>query len=236
MRTALVGGGASGIGRATALALTRAGVAVTLYGRDEARLEAAAGELGAAYVAGDLADPSARLLADAAERADIVVLNAGGPKPGRVLEVADADWAYGVQMLLLGPLRLARAALPRMADRGFGRVVFVTSTAVRRPEPDLAVSVILRSAATAAAKLLAAESAARGVTVNCVAPGATDTARRREVLAGRPGTDELATIPAGRVAEPAEIAAAIGFLASEGAGYINGTVLTVDGGRTEAIW
>ncbi|TQS43685.1 SDR family oxidoreductase [Cryptosporangium phraense] len=246
MRTALVGGGASGIGRATAEELLRAGLRVTLFGRDELRLKTAADELGAAYVAGDLADPVCTPLADAARRADVVVLNAGGPKPGRVLDVQDPDWARGTELLLLGPLRLARAALPAMADRGFGRLVVVTSTAVRRPEPDLAVSVVLRSAMTAAAKLLAAEYAEYGVTVNCVAPGATDTARRREVLIARARSSrsseadliaaEVDTIPAGRAADPAEIAAAIGFLASEAAGYINGTVLTVDGGRTEAIW
>jgi 3-oxoacyl-[acyl-carrier protein] reductase len=219
---------------------------VTLYGRDEARLKTAASDLQAEYVAGDLADPAATQLADAASHADVVVVNAGGPKPGRVLQVSDADWAYGAELLLTGPLRLARAALPRMAERGFGRVIIVTSTAVRRPEPDLAVSVVLRSALTAAAKLLAAEYAADGVTVNCVAPGATDTARRRELLTarslatGRPEVEvvnqELETIPARRAADPNEVAAAIGFLASEAAGYLNGTVLTVDGGRTEAIW
>ncbi len=148
-------------------------------------------------------------------------------------------------MLLLGPLRVARRALPEMAERGFGRLVFITSTAVRQPQPDLAVSVVLRSAVTAAAKLLSREYAAQGVTVNCVAPGPTDTQRRRDILAaraartGRPGAEldaeDTATVPAGRPGEPDEIAAAVAFLASADAGYVNGTVLTVDGGRTETI-
>jgi 3-oxoacyl-[acyl-carrier protein] reductase len=129
-----------------------------------------------------------------------------------------------------------------MADRGFGRVVFITSTAVARPQPDLAISVVLRSAVTAAAKLLALEYAGAGVTVNCVAPGPTGTARRREILharAGRSGRplgeiaeDDLAAVPAGRAADPNEIAAAVEYLT--GAGFVNATVLTVDGGRTEA--
>ena len=176
---------------------------------------------------------------------DVLVLNAGGPPPGRILAVDDQGWQDAFELLLLGPLRLARLALPRMADRGFGRVVFVTSTAVRQPQPDLAASVVLRSAVTAAAKLLAREFAAAGVTVNCVAPGATATERRRQILdnrarGGERTSDELdaedtASIPAGRAARPEEIGAAVAFLASAAAGYVNGTVLTVDGGRTETI-
>jgi 3-oxoacyl-[acyl-carrier protein] reductase len=146
---------------------------------------------------------------------------------------------------VLGPLRLARLVLPPMSNRGFGRVVLVTSTAVRQPQPDLAASVVLRAAATSAMKLLAREFASNGVTVNCIAPGATDTDRRREILTSRAGAsdrtyDDLeaadrARIPAGRAGTPEEVAAAVAFLASDAAAYINGTVLTVDGGRTETI-
>ena len=237
--------------------LARSGMRVVISGRREAVLRATAAEIEDATggelhpVVCDLSDPAAsRGLMDEVQAqvgdVDVLVVNAGGPPPGRVLEVDDDAWSGGVELLLLGPLRLVRPALPRMAERGFGRVIFVTSTAVRRPQPDLAVSVVLRSAVTAAAKLLSLEHAAAGVTVNCVAPGATATARRAEILANRAGAAGLtladldradnAAIPAGRPAEPAEIAAAIGFLASDTAGYINGTVLTVDGGQTEAIW
>ena len=176
---------------------------------------------------------------------DVLVVNAGGPPPGRILDLGDEAWRAGAELLLLGPLRLARLALPGMASRGFGRLVFVTSAAVRQPEPDLAISVVLRAAITAAAKLLSREYAADGVTVNCVAPGATDTQRRLEVLAGRAArtgralaeldAEDTAAVPAGRPGTPDEVAAAVAFLASADAGYVNGTVLTVDGGRTETF-
>lgn len=239
-RTAIVGGGAAGIGHATADALARAGHRVVITGRRADALDAAAAQLrkrtGADVdtLVQDMADPDLARTPDA----DILVLNAGGPPPGRILDVTDTAWRDAVDLLLLGPLRLARHAVERMADRGFGRIVFVTSTAVRQPQPDLATSVVVRSAVTAAAKLLSREHAGRGVTVNCVAPGATDTERRRQILAGRPGDADqrdLETIPANRAGRPAEIGAAVAFLASDAASYVNGTVLTVDGGRTETI-
>jgi 3-oxoacyl-[acyl-carrier protein] reductase len=252
-RTALVGGGASGIGHATAERLAATGHRVVISGRRAEALDAAVARLrertGADVrsVVGDIADPdSADAVVGAMEGGvDVLVLNAGGPPPGRILEVDDKHWQDAFALLLLGPLRLARRVLPAMAERGFGRLVFVTSTAVRQPQPDLATSVVLRAAVHAAAKLLAAEHAAEGVTVNCVAPGATATERREQILANRAritGTshadlaaEDAASIPAGRPGEPEEVAAAIAFLCSSEASYVNGTVLTVDGGRTETI-
>lgn len=248
--TALVGGGAGGIGAAIAAALLDSGHRVVLVGRTaETLVEAAAALTGPVdHMVCDLADPAASANAVAEVRSrhgslDVVVANAGGPAPGRVFEVPDEQWHRDLDLLLLGPLALMRAALPTMAERGFGRVIVLSSTAVRQPQPELAASTVLRSAMTAAAKLAAREHADRGVTVNCVAPGATLTPRRLEVLRSRAdaaGIDlataiarDQAFIPAGRAADPREVAAAVAFLASAEASYINGTVLTIDGGRTE---
>ncbi len=251
--TALIGGGATGIGFAIArrLAPTHR---VVISGRHPEPLEKAAAALGKRAAVGTLvSDIAAAGAAEAAMDAvtarygapDVLVLNAGGPPPGRILDAADEAWRAGAELLLLGPLRLARLALPCMASHGFGRVVFVTSATVRQPQPDLAISVVLRAAVTAAAKLLSREYAADGVTVNCVAPGATDTQRRRDVLGARAArtarpvaevdAEDTAAVPAGRPGTPDEVAAAVAFLASADAGYINGTVLTVDGGRTETF-
>lgn len=222
-RNALVGGGSAGIGYAVAEQLLRSGHRVVITGRRAERLESAALRLGGDTgglvhaLVNDVSEPkSAATALDVVESRygalDVLVLNAGGPPPGRVLEVEDERWQQAFELLLLGPLRLARLALPRMAAQGFGRVVFVTSAAVRQPQPDLATSVVLRSALTAAAKLLSREFAAEGVTVNCVAPGATATERRREILDARARITEVpyedldaadaAGIPAGGPAGP----------------------------------
>ena len=251
---AVVTGSARGIGRAIAQLLAEQGHDLVLTGRTEADLRTAAQEIAAdtgrqvEYLVDDVADPHGDTIARAEQLLrpiDVLVLNAGGPPPGRVLTLDDDAWLAAAQLLLLGPLRLVRAALPGMAERGFGRVIAVTSTVVRQPQADLAASVALRAALTNALKLASAEYASHGVTINCVAPGAIDTERRRTILANRAaatGTDpqdieagDVAAIPAGRVGQAREVAAMVGFLASDAAGYVNGSAVAVDGGRTESI-
>jgi 3-oxoacyl-[acyl-carrier protein] reductase len=257
-RTALVCGGAQGIGRATAEQFSSAGLQVVITGRQEPALIATAKEISersaaagkVEYVVSDMADlDSGETAIRGAERhfgaVDILVINAGGPPPGRILDLDDETWRAAFELLVLGPMRLARLALPAMAERGFGRVIVTTATAIRQPQQDLAISVVLRAAITSAVNLMSRIYAADGVTVNCVAPGATNTGRRRQVLENRSKTTgstyeeldraDITDIPAGRPGEPGEVAAAIVFLASSAAAYINGTALSVDGGRTETI-
>jgi 3-oxoacyl-[acyl-carrier protein] reductase len=253
---AIVGGGSAGIGMATGRELALAGHHVVLVGRRLPSLQQTAKDIAketgaeVGTIVHDLsrADEAAGFLDEVKTEfgePDVLVLNSGGPPAGRILSLGDEEWRAAADLLLFGPLRLAALALPEMASRGFGRVVVVTSTAVRQPEPVLAASVVLRSAMTAAAKLLSLEFAGQGVTVNCVAPGSTATDRRAEIVAARASAagrsveemtaEDATTVPAGRPAQPREIAEAIAFLASRAAGYINGTVLTVDGGRTVTI-
>src|SRR2546423_1505325 len=183
-RTALVGGGTGGIGYAIAGCLARDGHRVVITGRRPDALTAAQVH----PIGSDVVDPAAplRMLDEVWERyggLDVLVLNAGGPTPGRILDVEDAQWQADFDLLVRGPLRVARLALPAMAARGFGRLVFITSTAVRQPQPDLPPSGVLPAPGTSAAKLLSREVASPGVTVNCVAPGPTATRRRHEILA-----------------------------------------------------
>lgn len=254
-RRALVCGASEGIGRAAAHELALLGADVTLLARREEVLREAASALprrGAQahdWIVADVAELEAldaRVRAAVGTRpVHILVNNSAGP-PGGPAHAASLD-AYrdAFTRHLLAGQALVAAVLDGMRGAGWGRVVNVVSTSVREPIPNLGVSNTVRGAVAAWAKTLSRELAPHGITVNNVLPGYTKTSRLVQILAdrsrasGQPEAEVadamLRTVPVARFAEPAEVAAAIAFLCSPAAGYVNGVSLAVDGGRMQSI-
>ena len=252
-KRALVCGSSQGIGRAAAVALAEAGASVALLARNREALEAVRDRLSGAghtVLVADFNDPEAGRAAVAAHLAEhgplhILVNNTGGPPGGPAHTAEPAAYLAVFRQHLVVNQLLVQALLPGMRAAGYGRVINVISTSVKEPIADLGVSNTVRGAVANWAKTLAGELGADGITVNNVLPGFTRTARLESLFAakarrlGKPIADveaeARATVPLGRFAEPEEIAAAIVFLASPEAGYINGINLPVDGGRTRSL-
>ena len=245
VRTAIVCGATAGLGAASARALAAAGMNMVLVGRRAELLDELCATLPSAVgIAGDLLDPQTitDAVAEAARfgGADVVLINGGGPKPGTAAQLSADAAAEAVAQLMLPGVRLVAEVLPRMVEQRWGRILAVGSTGVQQPIPGLASSNVGRAALAAYLKTLAHEVAADGVTVNMVIPGriATDrvasldgaAAAARGVSVDQVASDSRATIPAGRYGDPGEFGAAVAFLASEGAAYITGEQLRVDGG------
>ena len=256
-RVALVAAASQGIGFAAARELAREGARVFLCSRDEARATAAAqkitDETGTRCVGvrADVtsADDVALFVAQAEEQAgrvDILVTNAGGP-PVATFAATDLElYRRAFELNALSAIRLAQLVVPGMRARRCGRVVNITSVSVKQPIDGLLLSNTVRAGLTGWAKTLSNEVAADGVTVNNVAPGWTLTEHQAEVAAtrgqglGKSQAEMIAgwaaQIPAGRMADPAEIAAVVAFLASERAAYITGVTLQVDGGWVRSLY
>lgn len=254
-RHALVCGGSEGIGRATAHELALLGADVTVLARREDVLREVAGALPArgtqvhGFIAADIADidrldAQVRALA-AGKPVHILVNNTGGPPGGPAHTAALDAYRDAFARHVLAGQTLVGAVLDGMRSGGWGRVVNVVSTSVREPIANLGVSNTVRGAVASWAKTLSRELAPHGITVNNVLPGYTRTARLAQILADRSRATgqpegEVAegmqrTVPAGRFAEAHEVAAAIAFLCSPAAGYVNGVSLAVDGGRMQSI-
>jgi len=240
-KVALVTGASDGIGKAIAAALVAEGATVVINARGEVRLATAVEELRAGggtvrAVAADVASAAGveALVADVRSSEgdpDVLVANAGGPPKGLPSALTDEQWRQAYELTLMSLVRLATATLPAMRRKGWGRILAVTSLSVREPITGLALSNAMRSGATAYLKSLSNEVAAEGITVNCVAPGYTATERLEELFSDDEAKRALVeTIPSRRLADPAEVAAAAVFLASNQAAYITGQTLLVDGG------
>ncbi len=242
-RVALVTGSSRGLGAAIARRLAHDGLAVAVNGRrgdgqagEVARSIRADGSLAEAFCA-DVTDEQqvAELVAAITGRfgpVDVLVLNATGPQPeARVTEVAWADHLAQLDFFVKSPVLLAGVVLPGMAARRYGRIVHIDSEVASRPPPGRSAYATAKSAQVGLARSWARELAPSGITVNTVAPGFVPVERH----AGVPDQIRnayLASVPAGRMGTPADIAHAVSFLASEGAGFITGQRIVVDGGRS----
>ena len=250
-KVALVAAASRGLGRAVAEELAAEGASLILCSRDAGAINRTAIEIAKATGAAMLAESCevskpvdvARLVQSGIEhygRIDILVTNAGGPPAGKFESLSQDQWEAATRLTLFSAIELARQVLPGMKERGWGRILNITSIAVKQPVDNLMLSNSLRAAVTGFARTLANEVATFGITVNNIMPGYTRTERVEE-LAGMMAEKEQITpaefiarwekeIPVRRLGEPREFAALAAFLVSERASYITGTSIPVDGG------
>ena len=238
-RVALVLGASKGIGKGIAGALAREGARVAISSRSEESLQAAAEEIegevhGFPADTGDL-DRIRELPGEVAEGVgpiDILVANTGGPPTGAALDNSPEEWEQAFRSLVLAPRILLEAVVPGMRERGWGRIVNVSSISIREPIPYLTLSNANRMAALGLLKTLADEVAADGITVNTVATGMFATDRLADPEGSLKGAEEAAKqrVPAKRLGQPGEYGDLVAFLCSERAAYLTGAVIPLDGG------
>jgi 3-oxoacyl-[acyl-carrier protein] reductase len=243
-RPALVMAASRGIGRGIAVALAREGARVAISSRSEEALQAAGADIDGEVLTlpadtGDL--ERLRELPGEVEQAlggvEILVVNTGGPPGGGTLDNSVEEWETAFRSLVLAPRVLIEGVLPGMRERGWGRIVNVSSTSIREPIPWLTLSNANRLAALGLLETLAGEVAGEGITVNTVATGMFATDR----LADRQGSLEQAEaaakerVPAGRLGRPEEYGDLVAFLCSERAAYLTGAVIPLDGGLLRSV-
>lgn len=255
-RHALVCGASEGIGRASAHELALLGASVTVLSRRAEALQDVVASLPCTgphqvhgWLSADAGETAALTLAvrSLAESKPVHVLinNTGGPPGGTALEAPEEAYLSAFRAHLLANQALVNAVLPAMRDAGWGRIVNVISTSVKEPIANLGVSNTVRGAVASWAKTISRELGPLGITVNNVLPGYTRTGRLEQILDDRSaatGQDReqvsnamLVAVPAGRFATASEVAAAVAFLCTPAAAYINGVNLPVDGGRMNSI-
>jgi 3-oxoacyl-[acyl-carrier protein] reductase len=233
-RVALVTAASAGLGRGSALALADEGAKVVVCARGEERLRRTEADLAARSealaVVEDVTDPEApRRLVDATVgrfgRLDILVANAGGPPPGRALEVDDDAFWGALEANLLTSVRLVREAVPHMRERRWGRICLITSVSVKQPIPNLALSNSARTGLWAWAKTAAPDLFEEGITLNLACPGnhATERAKQLRTAQGVP------------MGDPEDFGRVVAFLCSEPANFVSGVALQVDGARTVGL-
>jgi len=254
-RTALIGGSTQGIGWASACELAAMGATCVLVARNEQRLEEAVLQLKAisdlphSYLVADYNNPQQvqEVVGSytAKHTVHILVNNSGGPAGGPITEAGAEAFLIAFNQHLICNHIISKLVIPGMKAAGYGRIINIISTSVKIPLKELGVSNTIRAAVAGWAKTMANEVGKYGITVNNVLPGATATERLETIIknkVARSGAAKeevedhmLAEIPAGRFGRPEEIAAMVAFLALPAAGYVNGTSIPVDGGRTGSI-
>ncbi len=255
-KKALVCGSTQGIGKATAIVLAKQGAQVTLIARNEAALKNAVAELPVInsakhnFLCADFNAPA--LLKITVEQYlahgnsfHILVNNSGGPPGGDIIKAEEEEFMLAFRRHLLCNHILVQLIAPGMKEANYGRIINIISTSVKEPIRGLGVSNTIRAAVANWAKTMSFELGPFGITVNNVLPGSTETARIEDIIAAtarksgksepQVKTDMISKVPAGRFAQPEEIANAVAFLAAPEAAYINGINLPVDGGRTGCL-
>lgn len=240
-RTAAVAGGSAGLGFATAQALARDGVRVVLCGREVKRATDAAAQIGGSCV-GIACDVSTvaggeSFIEQATKilgHVDILILNSGGPPAGNFASTNLESYEAAVQNGLMSMLAMAKVVVPAMQARKWGRVLAITSVAVRQPIANLILSNTVRAGLTGFLKTVAREVASDGVTVNTLQPGIHATDRITQLYGTTPDTSTMG-IPAGFIGDPSDFGNVAAFLCSESAKFITGANLQVDGGAYSGL-
>jgi 3-oxoacyl-[acyl-carrier protein] reductase len=255
-KVALVSAASKGLGRASALSMARRGAKIGLCSRNADEAAATAEDISKEadvetwHCAADIGTVEGvkNFIEGGAGHfggVDVLVSNAGGPPPGEFNDFSDDDWRRAFELSVMSAVRLVDAVLPHMKGRGYGRIIFILSSSVREPIPNLTLSNVMRPAVAGLSKSLSRELAGDGILVNVVAPGAVLTDRVRQNRAAFAKKQNISLeeslavatkqIPLGRLGEPDEFGAMVGFLVSPGASYITGGYILVDGGRLKAI-
>lgn len=252
-RSAILIASSRGLGRACAESVAREGVNVIINGRTEADVTQAVEELRAAYdvtVTGVVADATtsegrAALLA-ACPAPDIVLLNGEGPSPALFDTLSEEQWAETAQRSMIAPLMFVQSVLPGMCERGFGRIVAISSAMVKSPNPLMSLSHGPRLGLTGVLKGLSKDVVKHNVTINQLLPERFDTGRQRQmaelamlikgITYEEARAEMIATIKAGRLGRPEEFGDAFAFLCSANAGYMSGQNLQLDGGSYEGVF
>jgi 3-oxoacyl-[acyl-carrier protein] reductase len=249
----VVTGASSGIGLATARKLAAEGARVLLVARDPQRLEVAAARVGGEYIAADVTDPEADelIIATCAEQMggiDVLVNNAGTSYISRLGELTDDEWRQQYELHVMAPMRLMRAAAPRMAGRGGGRIVNVCSSSGKRPSQTNPAYSVTKAAQLSLSRVFADAYARAGVRINAVSPGPVDSelwlapggmaeqlGKQRGVSPEEALAQQRDKVPIGRYGTPDEVADVIVFLCSDRASNVTGAAWAVDGGQVPVI-